>query len=193
MKKLESSPKRGKLGRKKSSVRMVHLVGRLRYRHILLKKSCKLLPFRNFNAEIRLFIQTPKSPLNGSKRGIFPSSAGQNGALFLHVKRAVRQHGNNRIPILNCWQSQYTPQFRKIKRKFAVFWWKKFSFHPSMSPWPKGLMIPSSIQSHRKGCWGSLWGESRYYIRLKFPEMFHAERFPPCNGGTGDVNWWDSV
>ena len=67
----------------------------------LLKKHCNSLPFCNFNTIKNRISFAPSMPLNGSKRGIFPSPAGQNGACFLHVKRAIGQHGNNPVSILN--------------------------------------------------------------------------------------------
>ena len=69
---------------------------------VLFKNRCKSFPFRNFNANSDVFIQIPELPLNGSKRGFFSIPTGQCGDSVLRVKRAVKQHGNNRIPILNC-------------------------------------------------------------------------------------------
>ena len=60
-------------------------------------------------------------PLNGSKRGIFPSQVGQNGACFLHVKRAIGQHGNDLVPILNCRHWKYSLHHSKSKERFLIF------------------------------------------------------------------------
>ena len=68
-------------------------------------------------------------PLNGSKRGKIPSHVGQNGACFLHVKRAVWQHGNNPVSILNCRWEQYNSRHEKCKGIFPFSYsFSGFSF-----------------------------------------------------------------
>ena len=87
----------------------------------LLKKHCNSLPFCHFNTIKNRIPFAPSMPLNGSKRGIFPSPAGQNGACFLHVKRAIGQHGNNPVSILNCRYRKYNPYSSKSKEDLIFF------------------------------------------------------------------------
>ena len=91
---------------------------------ILAQKSCKLLPFCDFNAEIVLFIQTPKLPLKGSKRGIFPSPVGQNGALFCMSKERLDSMGTteSHSQLLTRYNILHTA--KKAKR-FSIFFIKK--------------------------------------------------------------------
>jgi len=87
----------------------------------LLKKSCKLLPFCNFNAEARLFIQTPKSPFNGSKRGISRLPWGKTGHCFCMSKERSDSMGTTESPFSTADKTQYTPYRQKGKEIFDIF------------------------------------------------------------------------
>ena len=102
------------------------------------------------------------------KTGIFPVPVGQNGALFLHVKRAVIQHGNNRIPILNCWQFTIYSIPPKRQRDFRYFSSKKRIYSSVLGKTCRFTRIA-------RHCFGSAW------LRLRRADTFCTNRQASSN------------